>query len=170
MERVHVLRMDSLYEAIPLTYTQAVRDRLESMRREQAAYRAVSKSARWFRSRLRSLTMSLGLFRGKSSKSEAKSIIHQHNFGADELRFKLSNAKLRIDMHNEWEIMYMSLSNDLVKDGARKVQQLLRDDSVYIGASITKPRKEGRGTSRYVPGRFDAALDALREVAVLELT
>lgn len=141
------LRTSSVSEALPLVHAS---------RTVRQARQANSQRSRSF------FGASRHLLRRKNDTTS-------YEVALDSVRLSMASAKLRADMHLAWQEMDLRLFNDEVRRASAKVQRALRDNSVYVGASISKPSPKYKGRSGFVLGEFDSLLDDLRETASREL-
>lgn len=150
------LRISSLYEALPLTYTATSE---EQVKKEIDSNRPNKSLAKCFR---------------KPFSPKAKPPNHAYStmyeFGMDTFKFKTANAKLRAELHKAWETMDLQLSDPQVRSASKKIQNTLRDSNAYVGVSITNPYMKERKAATFTATSFDKLLDELRETTVRQLT
>ena len=149
------LRLNSLYEALPLTYTATIQDQVKKKVEVEGSNKRLSKNLEKIFSR--------------KPKRPAHSYSTMHEFGMDTFKIKTANAKLRAELHSAWETMDLQLAHPQVRGASKRVQEALRDKSTYVGASITSPYTKGKNYATFVASEFDRVLDELRETAVAQL-
>lgn len=148
------LRLQSVYEALPLTYTETLEEQVRKDVKDEQGKRI----KKWLKRKFL-----------KKPKRPDHYYATTHDFGIDKFKFKTANAKLRVELHSAWETMDLQLADPRVRGASKRVQEALRNTDAFVGAPITNPYTKVKGTGTFVASEFDRILDELRETAVAHL-
>lgn len=148
------LRLHSVYDSLPLTYTTISKVKGKTPR----------PSGRRF------LPAALSQWRRVQSKPDYPTFeTHPFQASMDQVKLAMGNAKLRAELHAAWETMDLQLAHPDLRQASLRVRNVIRNNEEYVGASITKPFSTNNRNSKFAMTQLDHELDNLREVSALHL-